>query len=172
MLQRCTDPPQDWLPAATALALSVVRAHGAGAHRAWAHRARSNAAPGRGARPARRRRSRRRIPSVAATWSRRGGALGEGRPSAAELVRPCRSSARRGATVRWAPGSSGRPTTRRGDGHAMRSVLFAPGVESRAVRARACQPDAAVPGVALEVDDDAFRAVLDRNDIGWTEKED
>ena len=29
MLQRCTDPPQDWLPAATALALSVVRAHGA-----------------------------------------------------------------------------------------------------------------------------------------------
>src|SRR6266508_2555459 len=166
MLQRCTDPPQDWLPAATALALSVVRAHGApatahgpqrtghsagpwrsgpggpahvaGAHRAWAHRARSNAAPGRGARPARRRRSRRRIPSVAATWSRRGGALGEGRPSAAELVRPCRSSARRGA----------------------------------AVRARACQPDAAVPGVALEVDDDAFRAVLVRNDIGWTEKED
>jgi len=29
-----------------------------------------------------------------------------------------------------------------------------------------------VPGVALEVDDDAFRAVLDRNDIGLTEKED
>jgi len=54
----------------------------------------------------------------------------------------------------------------------MGSVLSALGPENGAVRARAGQPDAAVAGVAPEVDDDAFGAVLDRKDIGWTEKED
>jgi hypothetical protein len=54
----------------------------------------------------------------------------------------------------------------------MGSVLPAPGRKYGAVRARAGQPDAAVAGVALEVDDDTFGAVLDRKDIGWTEKED
>jgi hypothetical protein len=40
------------------------------------------------------------------------------------------------------------------------------------VRARAHRPGAAVAGVAVEVDHDAVGGVLDRNDVGWTEKED
>jgi hypothetical protein len=37
---------------------------------------------------------------------------------------------------------------------------------------RVRQPHALVAGVAMEVDDDARGGVLDRNDIGWTEKDD
>jgi len=50
-------------------------------------------------------------------------------------------------------------------------VLPTAGCKRRAVEAGASKPDAAVAGVALEVDDDAFRGVLDRDDIGWTEEE-
>jgi hypothetical protein len=67
---------------------------------------------------------------------------------------------------------SGGPVTGRRSGREVEGRLSAGDGENRAARARACQPDPAVAGVAPEVDEDAFGAVLDRNDVGWTEKED
>jgi hypothetical protein len=43
------------------------------------------------------------------------------------------------------------------------------GVGAGGCGAGAGEPDPGVAGVAPEVDDDAVGAVLDRNDIGWTE---
>jgi len=51
-------------------------------------------------------------------------------------------------------------------------LLPAAGSLRGAIRVRARQPDTLVAGVAAEVDDDAGGGVLDRNDVGWTEKED
>jgi hypothetical protein len=49
-------------------------------------------------------------------------------------------------------------------------VLPTIGSKRRAVGVGSGEPDAAVAGVAVEVNDDAFGGVLDRDDIGWTEK--